>query len=179
LAWAGFHDGSKQVVTISTGGTVCFWRVPQPSLESGSEHAPPRPANRLAKQPVFSPDGRWVVVCDDASTVRVRDAATGDARTPPLRHAGDVLWAVFSPDSSRILTASDDRTARVWDAATGDVLAPPLRHSRAIQAVFFPGTSERACVVQEGGVVTTWDLTPEERSIDDIRIPTPDSPNDR
>jgi serine/threonine protein kinase/WD40 repeat protein len=208
LAWAGFHDDGKQVVTVSTGGTVCLWELPhapgargavldgapaategaavdrgQSPVQLGKDGAmvtggratagtlrPPGPMDRRVEHAVFSPDGRWVVVCSDASTVQVWDSATPTARPPSLlRHGGDVLYGAFSPDGARLLTASDDRTVRVWEAATGELLAPPLRHSRAIERVFFRDNGERACVVQEGGVVCTWDLTPDERLIDDPR----------
>jgi serine/threonine protein kinase/WD40 repeat protein len=128
----------------------------------------PPVAEKLVEYAAFSPDGGRVVVCDDDSTVRVWDAATGTPRTPLLRHRGTVLFGAFSSDGTRLITASNDRIARVWDAVTGEVLAPPLHHNHAITAVYFQAGSDRACVMQEGGIVTTWDLTPDERSINDL-----------
>jgi serine/threonine protein kinase/WD40 repeat protein len=147
----------KNGVTVSANATI-----------AGSLR-PPRGAEKLVEHAAFSPEGGRVAVCEDESTVRVWDTATGAARTAPLRHRGVVLCGAFSPDGRRLLTASDDRIARVWDAANGEVLAPPLRYSRTIKAVCFHPNGDRACVLQEGGVVTTWDLTPDERPLEELR----------
>jgi serine/threonine protein kinase/WD40 repeat protein len=206
VAWAGYHDAGKQVVTISTGGAVCLWRLPDapgetgavrdservaaegaavdrrqnpiplqdgPTVSGGRSAAgalrPPRPADRVVEHAVFSPDGRRVLVCESDETLRVWDTATGMPRAPLPRHGGYVRYGAFSPDGGRLLTASDDGTVRLWDAETGEILAPPLRHGRAIERVCFVADGDRACVVQEGGVVCTWDLTPETRTVDELR----------
>jgi WD40 repeat protein len=210
LAWAGFADGGKEVVTLGTGGLICFWRLPVPAEEknaiadgdrlategaavnrtatpvrlkngatvtAGRSTAgplrPPGPDDRRVEDAVFSPDGRRVVVCDDASTVRVWDTTADGAHTPPLRHAGNVVCGAFSPDGRRLVTASDDRTARVWDTTTGELLAPPLRHSRAIEGVAFRDKGEGLYVLEEGRVACTWDLRPDDRSIQELRALLP------
>jgi serine/threonine protein kinase/WD40 repeat protein len=151
-----------QPIKLENGVTVARNRATAGALR------PPRPGDRLADRVVFSPDGRRVVVCDDANTVRVWDTVTCKPLTLPLRHRGVILCGAFSPDGQRLLTASDNRTARVWDAVTGNVLAPALRHDRPITQVFFRANGDRACVAQEGGGVTTWDLTPDDRPIEEL-----------
>ncbi|MCI0743225.1 MAG: protein kinase [Gemmataceae bacterium] len=63
--------------------------------------------------PLFSSDGRLVVLTSQPVGVRIWDAATGDPVTPNLGHPGAVKSVAFSPDDRLLLTASD-RAARVW-----------------------------------------------------------------
>ncbi|MCI0361384.1 MAG: protein kinase, partial [Planctomycetaceae bacterium] len=63
--------------------------------------------------PLFSSDGRLVVLTSHPFGVRLWDAVTGDPVTPPLGHPEPVKSVAFSPDDRLLLTASD-RAARVW-----------------------------------------------------------------
>jgi WD40 repeat protein/tRNA A-37 threonylcarbamoyl transferase component Bud32 len=89
----------------------------------------------------FSRDGRWLVTAGDRAA-RVWDAATGQPRTPPLRHQGFVIHATFSPDGRLVVTTAWDNTkvSRVWDSVTGEPLTPPLQRpeSGPISASFSP-----------------------------------------
>src|SRR5262249_11891955 len=78
----------------------------------------------------FSPDGSRVLTqaaeyqADgrrDQVVVRVLDATTGTAATPPLLLTETDFgnWWDFSPDGRRLLVIDPKRSARVWDAATG------------------------------------------------------------
>jgi eukaryotic-like serine/threonine-protein kinase len=153
----------RRVIHLENGVTVSA------DATTAGVLSPPGAADKRVEHAVFSPQGDGVAVCENDSTVRVWDTATGAARTPPLHHRGVILYGAFSPDGRRLLTASNDQIARVWDAATGEVLTPPLHHGRAIKAVFFYPNGDRACVLHEGGVVTAWDLTPDVRPIEELR----------
>ncbi|MHB8519231.1 MAG: protein kinase domain-containing protein [Limisphaerales bacterium] len=93
----------------------------------------------LVNDAEFSPDGRFLVTASFDHTARIWDLATGQARTPPLQHLGDVRCAEFSPDGRWVVTASTDHAARVWDATTGQPVSPELRHaSEVVHASFSP-----------------------------------------
>jgi tetratricopeptide (TPR) repeat protein len=69
--------------------------------------------------PLFSSDGRFLVLTTRPNGVRIWDAATGDPISPPLAHAGVVESASFSSDGRVLLTACD-RAARVWSLSVDD-----------------------------------------------------------
>jgi WD40 repeat protein len=176
LVAAAFSADGSQVVTAGKGGTVCFWQLPAgPEASDGVADGgttgtlrPPRPGEPAQEQRVRSPDGRRVVRCDNDTTARVWEVATGEPVTPPLRHRAAVRLAGFSPDGSRLITASAEGTVRVWQVPTGEQLAPPLHTARAIASVFFRDDGERACVAYKDGVVSTWDLAPDTRPVAEL-----------
>ncbi|KAI0259540.1 hypothetical protein BC834DRAFT_785490, partial [Gloeopeniophorella convolvens] len=57
-------------------------------------------------------------------TIRVWDAATGEAVGEPFRgHTGLVLSVAFSSDGRHIASGSDDETIRLWDVGAGATMA--------------------------------------------------------
>jgi serine/threonine protein kinase/WD40 repeat protein len=185
---------SKQVVTCSANGLVCFWDLPRgPALglvrtlpgilwpgPARDGHLPFSIDGRRAVGPAqilksertgrlaFSVDGSRVAVFDNEATVRIRNTATGEPLSPPLRHRSALQFAVFSPDGARLATVSVDRSAQVWDVATGEVLTPPLKHGRGIIGIAFAENGDQLVVLHEDGLASTWDLTPEERPIEEL-----------
>jgi WD40 repeat protein len=152
---AGFSPDGRWVATASNDGTARVWDV------SGQLESVPLGGrdweDREAPTRWLSPDGRRAVTAEEGYTARVRDAATGEALGPPLRHASSVLHAAFSPDGSRLLTASDDNAARVWDAETGVLLAPLLRHKGSVTFAAFSPDNRLVVAADNEQVARVWD----------------------
>jgi WD40 repeat protein len=95
----------------------------------------------------FSPDGRQVVLADNAGDVTVFDAATHKVATELNTGGGQVNTAVFSPDGSEVLTAGDDGMVRIWSVAGRSQLAAfgpfdepfPTAVNTAVFATFYDG----------------------------------------
>ncbi len=105
----------------------------------------------------FSPDGSRVVTASRDHTARVWDAVTGEAVTPPLRHA-DIVWkAAFSPDGRRVVTASRDGTARIWDASSGQPVSPALPHRGPVVDASFSSDGRRVVTGGTVGMARVWD----------------------
>jgi WD40 repeat protein len=56
----------------------------------------------------------------DDRTLKVWDAASGQATITLTGHTGPVLSVAFSPDGKRIVSGSSDGTLTVWDASHND-----------------------------------------------------------
>ncbi|CCA75214.1 related to WD40-repeat protein (notchless protein) [Serendipita indica DSM 11827] len=68
----------------------------------------------------FSPDGSQIVSGSWDNTIRLWDAATGQAVGEPLRgHEGAVNTIGFSPDGPQIVSGSINNTIQLWNTETG------------------------------------------------------------
>ena len=119
-------DGTR--VLIATGqrggnaGTAGIFDVESGQLINSLQ------VNGVATHAVFSRDGRYILTASGISNpasgeARVWDAATGEPRTPPLKHLEEVTYAGFNDTMTRVVTASCDDTAKIWDInlATGAI----------------------------------------------------------
>ena len=84
---------------------------------------------------VAAPDGSWLASADYNGTVRIWDAATGEARATLTGHHNTVKAVVVAPDGSWLASGGDDGTVRIWDAATGEARATLTGHHSQVTAV--------------------------------------------
>ena len=66
----------------------------------------------------FSADGTRIASGSADKSVKVWDAATGEAVLTLEGHSGRVTSVCFSADGTRIASGSADKSVKVWDAAT-------------------------------------------------------------
>jgi WD40 repeat protein len=101
----------------------------------------------------FSSDGRTLASGDGDGTVRLWDAATGQARATHEGHEGRVLAVAFSPDTKTLASGGDGQWVFLRDAATGQTRAT-LAEGRAGLAramAFSPDGRTLASVVSGRG----------------------------
>ncbi|HXJ55280.1 MAG TPA: protein kinase [Verrucomicrobiae bacterium] len=121
----------------------------------------------------FSPDGKSILSASDDHTVRIWDAVSGEARTPPLQHSGAVYHATFSADGAWVVTASADHTAQVWDAATGKRRAPSLRHTARVNYAAFSPDASLVLTVSDDKTAQLWDAATGEPITPSLQHPGP------
>jgi len=115
---AGIRDFSMDAVLSPAGDFVVLSGAPASiwNVETGEVRDLGSAGGFSGATPVFSPDGRHVVVGANAHDAAIWDARTG-AQIALLRgHQDYVLGARFSADGAKLVTVSMDGTARIWRA---------------------------------------------------------------
>jgi WD40 repeat protein len=169
VVFACFGPNGKRLVTASApafgqGGEVRVWKA-----DTGEPVIPPIAHALKVFRAVFSPNGRHIVTASgslalmagiqgERGEVRVWDAATGKAVTPPMVHAGSALWAEFSRDGRLVVSASKDGSARIWDARTGKPVAGRLLHDQAVVCARFSYDGRRVVTASSDRTARVWDV---------------------
>ena len=83
----------------------------------------------------MAPDGSWLASGGDDGTVRIWDAATGQAAGHPDRPHRPGAAVAVAPDGSWLASGGDDGTVRIWDPATGRQRAILTGHTGRVGAV--------------------------------------------
>jgi WD40 repeat protein len=110
----------------------------------------------LGENVAYSPDGRRIATGDNA-TVKVWDAATGQALLTLRGHTGSVQCVAYNPDGRQIAAASLDQAVKVWDAATGNELFTLRGHTKSVHAVAYSPDGRHIAAGGHDGTVRVWD----------------------
>jgi eukaryotic-like serine/threonine-protein kinase len=123
IAALAFSQDGRHLVSASYDqpnsqgdATVRFWQAaPDATLPILAGHA------SYVYPVAYSPDGKWIASGSWDHTIRLWDAATGEA-CATLPHSGIVRTLAFTPDGNRLVSGGEfDGKLLVWDVSTGQI----------------------------------------------------------
>jgi WD40 repeat protein len=105
-----------------------------------------------------SPDGKTLVIGDDAGTVHFLTLASGARVDSVAAHLGGVTAVDFTPSGRQVITSGSDTTSRVWELSTHEVVRTFSGHAANITAQAVSGDGSRLYTASSDGRVAAWDL---------------------
>jgi WD40 repeat protein len=104
-------------------------------------------------------DGRHLITTE-GSSVKVRDAVTGEEHLAFQGHGGAVHTMAFNADETRLATAGADGLVKIWEAKTGQEILSLRGHTGPVWGVAFSPDGNRIASSGADGTVRIWDATP-------------------
>ncbi|XXT21646.1 pentapeptide repeat-containing protein [Sorangium sp. So ce429] len=117
---------------------------------------------------VWNELGDLLVTGHRDGSVRLWDAASGQAIRVMAGHHGAVNSLAFGADGRTLASGSDDRTVRLWDVHTGRALRALEGHGGKVTSVAFSGDGRMLASGSSDRIVGLWELEGERvvRSLD-------------
>jgi WD40 repeat protein len=137
------RDGTLHIAESATGRQVDSTRLPSIGVRGG-----------LA----YSPDGRWLAVVADHSTVGLWDTQQHRLAARWAGHAGGIYSLAFSRDGRRLVSTGEDRTVRLWDTTTGAHLAVLPGHTDEVFTAVFHPDGARVASAGRDRAILLWDV---------------------
>jgi len=107
----------------------------------------------------LSPNAQIVASSSLDDTVRIWNAATGEAIAVLKGHSRGVNTIALSPDGRALISGSDDYMLKIWNASTGALLGTLTGHSRDVNAVAISPDSKLFVSGGEDRTIRIWSLT--------------------
>jgi WD40 repeat protein len=152
VAGVAFNPDGTQLVATGYDGTVRRWAFPE-ARPLGTTQV----VAGFTFQPVFTPDGRSIVVGANDDTVRFVDSESGiltDARIDATR----AYVLAVSSDGAVLATGGED-AVRLFDLPTGTPHGDVLRGARGgVTSVAFSADETRVAAAGVAGEVLVWDI---------------------
>ena len=103
-----------------------------------------------------SPDGRQLASGDAVGSIRLWDAATGEAIDVVTAHSDEVYSLAFSPDGTELASGGRDSTVRIFDLADAEG-GVTLEHPNSVPSLDFSPDGTFIATACMDGVIRIWD----------------------
>ncbi len=148
-------------VTGGADGVVISW--PQESgkvftLEKSRWYRDLEKQKRLPRSLAYSPDGKFLLVGYDDSSVQLLKANTGEHISSTTCNTLAVSALAFTPDGKLFATGNEDGHVSTWDPATGAEIRKIGKHLKAVRAVAFSPDGKMLASVGDDAMVRLWDV---------------------
>ncbi|MCL4247969.1 MAG: WD40 repeat domain-containing protein [Anaerolineae bacterium] len=156
LLSAAFSPDGMAVYSGDAVGEITRWN-PASQTVVWTATLPAAPGQAAINRIAVSPDARWLLVGNDAGTVRLIDAENGFTVRDLAGHSDRVRGIAFSPDGTHALTGSRDGFMKLWDVKSGELLHT-FAHRAAIYDVRFSADGRTAFSCSFDTSIVRWDL---------------------
>jgi WD40 repeat protein len=148
-----FSMDDKRIVSWADDGSIIQWD----KATSASKNVTIKRDGLIGA--TLSPDGSYILAWFDDGTLQLRDASSGLAIGPSMKHEGPITGAIANKDGSRILSWSSDKTVRLWDVATRAQIGPSMKHDGAVIGALFSDDEKEIVSWSDDKTLKLWNAT--------------------
>jgi WD40 repeat protein len=111
-------------------------------IRSGQETKSFMELSPTARQMIFLPDNKHVLLANLSHDIKLLDVAAGKEIKTLKGHTNDITALSLSPDGKHALSGSWDNTVRLWNIPTGREIGNFSGHSVSVESVAFSPDGE-------------------------------------
>ncbi len=142
----------ENFITSSSDNTACVW-----SFEDGSQRFCVQ-LEDVVNEAVFNKvDGKTIITGDDAGSVRIWDANTGELQQQ-YDFDGAIWDMSISPDGQWLAVARDDNAASIISLTNPEADIYNIKRSSAVYVTTFSPDSEWIAIGESSGDVIIWNV---------------------
>ena len=145
-----FSPDGRNILTISSIGTICLWDVKIGNVIMKKEY------DNIVKFATFSQDGNYFIVTLPYVFIADICKTSSGETIIKLKHGETVRSALYSPIGRYVSTVTD-KSVYVWDVDNGDSLCVSNNLKERSPVIFSPD-GRSIMILQENDTVVIWDI---------------------
>lgn len=116
------------------------------------------PATKAGFGLTWSPDGRYIVLCDITGTLTMHDASTFEILKTFVGHAAYTANILFTNDMTKMVSGDDLGVIMIWDVKSGEPIAKMEGHQRAVYSMALSPDQSRLLTGGWDNTARVWDM---------------------
>lgn len=155
-----FTSNGRGLLTAGRDHLLRHWILPIP-LDELTDQSIYQAAAQQAMSPqsrlLTSPDGKQAANFGGDQPVRIRDAATLEPRSAPLKTGGATSALAFSHNNDWLATGGADGLVQVWSASSGEARwKTPGQHTSRVYTIAFHPNGHILATGSDDNTVRVW-----------------------
>lgn len=145
-------DGTRIAVTFEAAPHNTIY-----SVQTG-ESVGSWPASLAGFGLAWSPDGRYIAVCDITGTITLYDAQSFQSLKTFVGHTAYTANILFTQDMTRMISGDDVGVIMIWNVKTGEPIAKMEGHQRAVYSMALSPDQSRLLTGGWDNTARVWDM---------------------
>jgi WD40 repeat protein len=108
--------------------------------------------------PIWSPNGKFITIVTEKSTIRICHAHNGETVIEYKEHTSNVLALAWSPDGTLIASSDSEHNIHIWDTVEGKTSNTNKEHEETIHALAWSANCKHIAFGCDDGTIHISDV---------------------